>query len=80
MDLEHFFKDTLSSEKLSMNIADTGEFMVSFRGIVEGREKNFPKNIDHKIILLQESKCSDPRANVQPKGFSKFKIRGKLSD
>ena len=80
MDIENFFEDTLSSEKLAMDIAETGEFRVSFRGIVDGKGKNLPQNIDHKIILLQEPTCLDPRENIQIKGFSKFKIRGKLSD
>ena len=80
MDLEVFFEDTLTSEKLTMNIAETGQFKVSFRGIVDGKGKNLPQNIDHKIILLQEPTCLDPRENIQIKGFSKFKIRGKLSD
>ena len=79
IDLENFFDDVLSSEKLIMNIADTGEFRVSYRGIVEGKNKNFPQNLDHKIILLQEPTCFDSRINVQAKGFSKFKPRGKIS-
>ena len=79
MDLENFFDDVLSSEKLSMNIADTGEFTVSFRGLIDGKGKNFPQNLDHKIILLQEPKCLDPRENIQIKGFSRFKLREKVS-
>ena len=47
MDIESFFDGVLTSEKLSMNIADTGDFTVSFRGIVEGKGKNFPQNLDH---------------------------------
>lgn len=80
MDIENFFDEVLSSEKLSMNIGDTGDFTVSFRGIVDGKGKNFPQNLDHKIILLQEPTCLDPRVNIQTTGFSKFKIRGKLSE
>ena len=80
MDLEIFFEDLLTSEKLMMDISGTGDFKVSFRGIVEGKNKNFPQNLDHKIILLQEPTCLDPRENIQLTGFSKFKIRGKISD
>lgn len=79
-DLENFFDDVLSSEKLMMNISGTGDFRVSFRGIVEGKNRNFPQNLDHKIILLQEPTCTDPRQNIQLTGFSKFKIRGKISN
>ena len=79
IDIENFFEEVISSEKLSMDIGGTGEFKVSFRGIIDGKEKNFPQNIDHKIILLQEPTCLDDRENVQLKGFSKFKPRGKIS-
>jgi hypothetical protein len=75
MDMENFFGEALSSEKLSMDIGDTGEFRVSFRGIIEGNEKNFPQNMDHKIILLQEPTCLDSRMNVKTTGVSKFKLR-----
>ncbi|WP_298522002.1 hypothetical protein [uncultured Methanobrevibacter sp.] len=80
MDLEIFFEDLLTSEKIMVDISGTGGFKVSFRGIVEGKNKNFPQNLDHKIILLQEPTCLDPRENIQLTGFSKFKIRGKISD
>lgn len=79
MDLENFFDDVISSEKLSMDIGETGEFKVSYRGIIDGKGKNFPQNLDHKIILLQEPKCMDVRENIQIRGFSKFKPRGRIS-
>ncbi len=80
MDVEIFFEDLLTSEKMMMDISGTGDFKVGFRGIVEGKNRNFPQNLDHKIILLQEPTCLDPRENIQLTGFSKFKIRGKISD
>ena len=80
MDLENFFDDVISSEKLGVDIGGTGEFKVSYRGIVDGKGKNFPQNLDHKIILLQEPKCLDIRENIQITGFSKFKPRGRISD
>ena len=73
MDLEDFFRDAISSEKFNMDIGETGEFTVSFRGIVDGKGKNLPQNIDHKIILLQEPTCLVPRQEVQLTGFSRFK-------
>ncbi|WP_405291568.1 hypothetical protein [Methanobrevibacter sp.] len=79
MDLENFFDEVISSEKLTINISDTGESRVSYRGMVEGKGKSFPQNLDHKIILLQKPTCLDDRENVQVTGFSKFKPRGKIS-
>lgn len=79
MDLENFFDDVISSEKLTINISDTGEVKVSYRGMVDGKGKNLPQNLDHKIILLQKPTCLDDRENVQITGFSKFKPRGKIS-
>ena len=79
MDLENFFDEVISSEKLTINISDTGESRVSYRGMVEGKGKNFPQNLDHKIILLQKPTCLDDSENVQVTGFSKFKPRGKIS-
>lgn len=72
MDLEDFFEGVITSENLMMDISGTGDFRVSFRGVVEGKGKNFPQNWDHKIILLQEPKFLDPRMNVQVTGFSRF--------
>ena len=69
MDLENFFDEVISSEKLTINISDTGESRVSYRGMVEGKGKNFPQNLDHKIILLQKPTCLDDRENVQVTGF-----------
>ena len=80
MDMEIFFEGFLNSEKLIMDISGTGNVNVSFRGIIDGKGKNLPQNLDHKIILLQEPTCLDRRVNVQKTGFSKFKIRGKISD
>ncbi|WP_406534752.1 hypothetical protein [Methanobrevibacter sp.] len=75
MDLEVFFEEVISSEKFNMDIGGTGDFTVSFRGIVDGKGKSLPQNLDHKIILLQEPTCLDSRENVQITGFSKFRPR-----
>ena len=80
MDVEDFFEDALSSEKICMNIGGTGDAVVSFRGLIEGNNRNFPQNLDHKIILLQEFTWRDDRENVQLTGFSRFVPRGRLSD
>ena len=80
IDIENFFDDIISSEKLDMNIGETGDSRVSFRGIIDGKGKNFPQNLDHKIILLQEPTCLDERVNVQETGFSKFKLKNEDSE
>jgi len=80
MELENFFEDLLTSEKIKMDIGGTGDFTVSFRGIVEGKGKNFPQNLDHRIILLQEPVNLDPRVNIQTKGFSRFKLKSEISE
>lgn len=73
-----FFDDMISSEKLSMDISETGKFHVSFRRIIDGKGKNFLQNLDHKIIFLQESTCLDERVNIQETGFSKFKLKNEV--
>ena len=80
MDVEDFFEDMLSSEKLTMNISDTGDFKVSFRGIVDSKGKALPQNLDHKIILLQEPICPESIMDVQLTGFSRFRFRDEISD
>ena len=79
MDLEKFFDDLISCEMLALDIGGTGKSRVSYRGLVDGKGKNFPQNMDHRIILLQKPKFNDDRENVQITGFSKFKPRGKIS-
>ena len=69
-----------SSGKLTVDIGDTGEFGVNFRGIIEGKEKNFAQNLDHKIILLENHKCPKPGEYIQVKRVSKFVPRGKISE
>ena len=79
MDMEVFFDGLLTSEQIMMDIGGTGNTSVRFRGIIDGKGKNLPQNLDHKIILLQEPTCLDPRVNIQQTGFSKFKLRNELS-
>ena len=66
-------------EKFNMDIGDTGDFIVSYRGIIDGKGKNLPQNLDHKIILLQEPTCLDKREEFQVTGFSKFKPKNEMS-
>ncbi|WP_458455921.1 hypothetical protein [Methanobrevibacter sp.] len=79
MDMEVFFDGLLNSETIMMDIGGTGNVNVRFRGIIDGKGKNLPQNLDHKILLLQEPTCLDPRVNIQKTGFSKFKLRNGLS-
>lgn len=64
MDIESFFDGVLTSEKLSMNIADTGDFTVSFRGIVEGEGK-----ISLKILTTESSFCRSLPIWIQERIF-----------
>ena len=78
-ELEDFFDNLDSSGKLTVDIGETGEFGVNFRGLVEGKEKNFSRNLDHKLILLENHKCPKPGEYIQVKRVSKFVPRGKIS-
>ena len=72
IEFERFFEDFAPSEKIKFNIGGTGSIGVNFRGIIEGNQKNFSKNIDHKIILLEEYKCPKKDEYKIPKRSSKF--------
>jgi hypothetical protein len=76
VELERFFEDFAPSEKIKFNIGGTGSIGVNFRGIIEGGQKNFSKNIDHKIILLEEYKCPKKDEYKVPKRSSKFVPKG----
>ena len=80
MEIEDFFDNLDSSGKLTVDIGETGELGVNFRGIIEGKEKNFSQNLDHKIILLENHKCPKPGEYIQVKRVSKFVPRGKISE
>ena len=79
MAIEDFFDELDSSGKLAVDIGGTGEFGVNFRGIIEGKEKNFSQNLDHKLILLENQRCQAPGEYIQVKRSSKFVPRGKIS-
>lgn len=79
MELEDFFDNIDSSGKIIMNIGETGDVNVDFRGIIEGKEKNFSKNLDHKILLLEEPHCHKPGEYIPIKRSSKFRPRGRIS-
>lgn len=72
VELERFFEDFAPSEKIKFNIGGTGSIGVTFRGIIERGQKNFSKNIDHKIILLEEYNCPKKDEYAIPKRSSKF--------
>ncbi|KZX09930.1 hypothetical protein [Methanobrevibacter oralis] len=72
VELERFFDGLNASEKIQLDIGGTGDFGVSFRGLIEGKEKNFSRNIDHKILLLEEYKCPKKGEYVNIKRYSKF--------
>lgn len=79
-ELEDFFNNLNSSDKLDFDIGETGGFGVNFRGIIEGKDKNFSQNLDHKILLLEEQKCFVKEEIRFVKRYSKFVPRGKISE
>ena len=72
VELERFFEDFAPSEKIKFNIGGTGSIGVNFRGIIEGGQKNFSKNIDHKNNTLEEAKCPKKDEYAIPKRSSKL--------
>ena len=75
-EIERFFDGFNSSEKLKVNIGGTGSFGVNFRGIIDGKEKNFSQNQDHIILLLEEYYCPTKEDLKNFKRVSKFMPRG----
>lgn len=80
IDVERFFEDLQTSEKLTIDIGDTGEVPVAFRGMVDGKCGSLPQNLAHKIILLQGQISLDSIMDVQLMGFSRFKPNYTISD
>lgn len=78
-EIQKFFEGFNSSDKFNVNIAGTGDFSVNFRGIIDGKEKNFSQNTDHIILLLEEfyNPSKDEYKNF--KRVSKFMPRGYFS-
>ena len=56
-EIERFFEGFGASERLKVNIGASGNFDVRFRGLIDGKDKNFSRNMNHIIILLEEPKC-----------------------
>ena len=75
-EIERFFDGFNSSEKLKVNIGGTGSFGVNFRGIIDGKEKNFSQNQDHIMLLLEEYYCPTKEDLKNFKRVSKFMPRG----
>lgn len=72
IEFERFFEDTPTSERININIGGTGDIGTQFRGIIEGKEKNYSQNIDHKILLLEEYKCPSKEDLKKIKPTSRF--------
>ena len=71
-EFERFFEDTPTSERINVDIGGTGDIGAQFRGIIEGKEKNYSQNIDHKILLLEENKCPSKEDLKKIKPTSRF--------
>ena len=54
---ERFFEGMPSSQKIKVNIGETGGFGANFRGLIHGKENNQNKDIAHFIVYLEEYKC-----------------------
>lgn len=78
-EIQRFFEGFNSSERLKVNISATGNFGVKFRGIIDGKEKNFSQNMDHIIILFEEYNCFTIDEFKDVKRVSKFMPRGYFS-
>ena len=78
-EIERFFEGYNSSEKLMVDIAGTGGFGANFRGIIDGKEKNFSKNLNHIILLLEEFHCPSREELKRVKRVSKFMPRNYFS-
>ena len=72
IEFERFFENTATSERIYVDIGGTGDIGTQFRGIIEGKEKNYSQNIDHKILLLEENKCPSKEDLKKVKPTSRF--------
>ena len=57
IEFERFFEKLSSSDKIIVNIGGTGGFGAHFRGLVQGKQKNYSQNLNHLILYLEEYKC-----------------------
>jgi hypothetical protein len=72
IEFEKYFDNMNSSQKIKFNIGGTGSIGVNFRGMIDGKEKNYSQDIDHKIIFLEEYKCPKKEDYKYIKSSSKF--------
>lgn len=80
IEFERFFEDTLTSERINVDIGGTGDIGAHFRGIIEGKDKNYSQNMDHKILLLEEYKCPSKEDLKKIKPTSRFVKRVKKNN
>lgn len=72
VELEMFLDNLNQIETLTLDIGHTGELNVRYRGLIDAKDDFLPNYYDHKILLLQESKCpkKEDLKNIKP--TSKF--------
>lgn len=80
IEFERFFEDTPTSERINVDIGGTGDIGAHFRGIIEGKDKNYSQNMDHKILLLEEYKCPSKEDLKKIKPTSRFVKRVKKNN
>jgi hypothetical protein len=78
IELEKFFENFSTIEKLKMDIGDTGFIGVNYRGLIAGKDKNLPEDYDYQVLLVEEFKCPKKEEYKNIKHMSRF--RNKLAE
>jgi len=73
-ELEMYFDNFSTIDKLNLNIGDTGWIGVNYRGLIDGKANDLPEDYDYKILMLEEHKCPKPEYRAV-KRSSTFKPR-----
>ncbi|WP_297983799.1 hypothetical protein [uncultured Methanobrevibacter sp.] len=73
IELEMFFENFNSIERLNFDIGGTGDIGVSFRGLIDGKDSSLPEDYDYKILMLEEHKCPSKVEIKNIKRSSKFR-------
>ncbi len=78
VEMERFFDNFSTIERLKMDIGDTGYIGVNYRGLIQGKSNVLPENYDYLVLLVEEFKCPKKEEYKNMKKSSKF--RNKLAD
>ena len=78
VEMERFFDNFSTIERLKMDIGDTGYIGVNYRGLIKGKSNVVPEYYDYLVLLVEEFKCPKKEEYKNMKKSSKF--RNKLAD